>query len=306
MRTSVGKMNHGIEAMWPAIGKAIRVATGEDFAVRKCRAVGGGCINSTYSVEDGTLHFFVKVNRVSGLAMFEAEFDGLREIAATGVIRVPNPVCAGVAEDSAFLVLEAIDFSSGREGRAEDLGRQLAEMHRISASQYGWWRDNTIGSTPQINTSADNWPEFWRDRRLGRQLALAASNGYGGALQRKGECLLARLDGFFAGYAPLPSLLHGDLWGGNYAYAATGEPVVFDPAVYYGDRETDLAMTELFGGFPAVFHAAYGEAFPLDSGYPIRKALYNLYHILNHLNMFGAGYLGQAEGMIEKLLSEAG
>lgn len=294
------------EAMWQAIGKAIRVATGEDFAVRKCRAIGGGCINSTYSVEDGERRFFVKVNRVSGLAMFEAEAEGLREIAGTGVIRVPHPVCAGVAEDSAFLVLEAIDFSSGRKRRAEDLGRQLAEMHRASATQYGWRRDNTIGSTSQVNTPAGNWPEFWRSRRLGRQLALAASNGYGGALQRKGERLLARLDGFFKGYVPLPSLLHGDLWGGNYAFSATGEPVIFDPAVYYGDRETDLAMTELFGGFPAAFHAAYREAFPLDSGYPVRKALYNLYHILNHLNMFGEGYLGQAEGMIEKLLSEAG
>lgn len=291
--------------MWQAIGKAIRVATGEDFAVRKCRAIGGGCINSTYSVEDGALRFFVKVNRASGLAMFEAEADGLREIAGAGVIRVPHPVCAGVAEDSAFLVLEVIDFSSGRRGRAEDLGRRLADMHRVSATQYGWRRDNTIGSTPQVNTPADSWPEFWRCRRIGRQLALAADNGYGGALQRKGERLLARLDGFFAGYAPLPSLLHGDLWGGNYAYAATGEPVIFDPAVYYGDRETDLAMTELFGGFPEAFHAAYREAFPLDSGYPMRKALYNLYHILNHLNMFGEGYLGQAEGTIEKLLSEA-
>lgn len=292
--------------MWQAIGKAIQAATGEDFTARKCRAIGGGCINSTYSVEDGAHRFFVKVNRMSGLAMFEAEADGLREIAGTGVIRVPDPVCTGTAADSAFLVLEYIDFSSGRKGRAEDLGRQLADMHRVSTTQYGWRRDNTIGSTCQINTPAENWPEFWRDRRLGRQLALAASNGYGGALQRKGERLLVRLDGFFTGYAPLPSLLHGDLWGGNYAYAATGEPVIFDPAVYYGDRETDLAMTELFGGFPAAFHAAYREAFPLDSGYPTRKSLYNLYHILNHLNMFGEGYLGQAEGMIEKLLSEAG
>jgi fructosamine-3-kinase len=295
----------GNEAMWQAVGKAIRVATEEDFAVQKCHTIGGGCINSTYSVEDAVRRFFVKINRVSGLAMFEVEADGLREIAATGVIRVPNPVCTGAAADSAFLVLEYIDFSSGRKGRAEDMGRQLADMHRVSASQYGWRRDNMIGSTHQINTPADNWPEFWRDRRLGRQLALAASNGYGGALQRKGERLLARLDGFFSGYAPLPSLLHGDLWGGNYAYAATGEPVIFDPAVYYGDRETDLAMTELFGGFAAAFHAAYREAFPLDSGYPMRKALYNLYHILNHLNMFGEGYLGKAEGTIEKLLSEA-
>ena len=294
------------EAIWQAIGKAIQVATGKDFVVRKWHAIGGGCINSTYSVEDGARRFFVKLNRSSCLAMFEAEADGLREIAATGFIRVPEPVCTGTAVDSAFLVLEYIDLSSGRKMRAEDLGRQLADMHRVSATQFGWRRDNTIGSTPQINTPADNWPEFWRERRLGSQLELAASNGYGGALQLKGESLLARLNVFFAGYTPLPSLLHGDLWGGNYAYSATGEPVVFDPAVYYGDRETDLAMAELFGGFPAAFHAAYREAFPLDSGYPARKALYNLYHILNHLNMFGEGYLGQAEGMIEKLLSDAG
>ncbi|BAN36221.1 fructosamine/Ketosamine-3-kinase [Sulfuricella denitrificans skB26] len=294
------------EAMWQAIGKAIRVATGEEFAVRKCLAIGGGCINSTYIVEDGGRCFFIKLNHASGLVMFEAEADGLREIAATGVIRVPNPVCTGVAADSAFLVLEAVDFSSGSKGRPEDLGRHLADMHRVSATQYGWRRDNTIGSTPQVNTPTDNWPEFWRERRLRRQLVLAASNDYGGALQRKGERLLARLDGLFAGYAPMPSLLHGDLWGGNYAYSAAGEPVIFDPAVYYGDRETDLAMTELFGGFPAAFHAAYRESFPLDCGYPMRKTLYNLYHILNHLNMFGEGYLGQAEGMIEKLLSEAG
>ncbi|MBU1692049.1 MAG: fructosamine kinase family protein [Gammaproteobacteria bacterium] len=292
--------------MWQAIGAAIRVETGEDFAVRKCLAIGGGCINSTYMVEDGARRFFIKLNHASGLTMFEAEADGLREIAGTGVIRVPHPVCAGAAVNSAFLVLEAVDFSAGRKGRPEDLGRQLADMHRVSAAQYGWRRDNTIGSTSQVNTPSDNWPEFWRDQRLGRQLALAASNGYGGALQRKGARLLARLDGLFAGYAPLPSLLHGDLWGGNYAYAAAGEPVIFDPAVYYGDRETDLAMTELFGGFPAAFHAAYCEAFPLDDGYPTRKTLYNLYHILNHLNMFGDGYLGQAERMIEKLLGEAG
>lgn len=292
------------EAEWLAIGKAIQVATGEDFAVRKCRAMGDGCVNSTHLLEGGARRFFVKVNHVSRLSMFEAEADGLREIAEAGVIRVPNPVCAGVAEDSAFLVLEYIDFGSGRKGRAEDLGRRLADMHRVSATQYGWRRDNTIGSTPQINTPADSWPEFWRDRRIGRQLALAASNGYGGALQRKGERLLARLDGFFSGHDPLPSLLHGDLWGGNYAYSATGEPVVFDPAVYYGDRETDLAMTELFGGFPLVFYDAYRDAFPLDEGYRHRKSLYNLYHILNHLNLFGGAYLGRAEGVMEKLLKE--
>lgn len=291
--------------MWKLINKEISAATAEAFSAQTCRAVDGGCINSAWLAEDGARRFFVKINRGSSLRMFEAEAEGLREIAATGVVRVPNPVCTGVALDSAFLVLEFLDFSAGVEGRADELGRRLAAMHRVSGLRYGWRRDNTIGTTPQVNTPADSWPEFWRDRRLGYQFALAARNGYKGALQRQGELLLARLEGFFAGYVPPPSLLHGDLWGGNYAFVRTGEPVIFDPAVYYGDRETDLAMTELFGGFPSAFYEAYREAFPLDEGYRSRKTLYNLYHILNHLNLFGGGYLMQAEGMIAKLLSEA-
>ena len=291
--------------MWKLINKEISAATAEAFSAQTCRAVDGGCINSAWLAEDGARRFFVKINRGSSLRMFEAEAEGLREIAATGVVRVPNPVCTGVALDSAFLVLEFLDFSAGVEGRADELGRRLASMHRVSGLRYGWRRDNTIGTTPQVNTPADSWPEFWRDRRLGYQFALAARNGYKGALQRQGELLLARLEGFFAGYVPPPSLLHGDLWGGNYAFVRTGEPVIFDPAVYYGDRETDLAMTELFGGFPSAFYEAYREAFPLDEGYRSRKTLYNLYHILNHLNLFGGGYLMQAEGMIAKLLSEA-
>lgn len=292
--------------MWKLISKEISAATAEDFSVRAGQPVGGGCINSAWLVEDGARRFFVKSNRASSLPMFEAEAEGLREIAAAGAIRVPNPVCTGVADNSSFLVLEYLDFSAGGEEQAEELGRRLAAMHRASCARHGWRRANTIGATPQINLPTDSWPEFWRDNRLGYQLALAARNGYTGALQRQGELLLARLEGFFAGYTPTPSLLHGDLWGGNYAFAKSGEPVVFDPAVYYGDRETDLAMTELFGGFPAAFQAAYREAYPLDSGYRVRKTLYNLYHILNHLNLFGGGYLGQAEGMIARLLGEAG
>lgn len=293
------------ENLWQLIGDVVRLETGSNFVVRKCRAVMGGCVNSTYLIEDGLHRYFVKVRSATGLSMFEAEVNGLREIMAASVIRVPKPVCVGVVSNAAFLVLEFVDFSSGTKGRAEDFGRQLAEMHRVCAPQYGWWRDNTIGATTQLNTLSGSWVEFWRTQRLGRQLDLAASKGYGGLLQRNGRRLLEKLDGLFTDYIPIPSLLHGDLWGGNYAYALTGEPVIFDPAIYYGDRETDLAMTELFGGFPAEFHAAYHEAFPLDIGYTLRKPLYNLYHVLNHLNMFGGGYLGQAERMLEKLLGKA-
>lgn len=291
--------------IWPYIGRRISAATDEVFLCQGGRRLGGGCINTTYLLEDGERRFILKTNRTSALSMFEAEADGLREIAAADVIRVPEPICSGLAEGVAFLVLEFIDFGSAAKGNAEALGRQLARLHRVTKARYGWHRDNCIGATPQSNTLSLSWPDFWREQRLGFQLELAGRNGYGGEIQRKGEMLLARLNGLLAGHNPAPSLLHGDLWSGNYAFSRTGEPVVFDPAVYYGDRETDLAMTELFGGFPAAFYGAYREAFPLDEGYEVRKKLYNLYHILNHLNLFGGAYLGQAEETIARLLKES-
>jgi fructosamine-3-kinase len=184
------------------------------------------------------------------------------------------------------------------------MGRLLAHLHRTTGPRFGWKRDNTIGSTPQLNAWTDRWVDFLRDQRLGYQLQLAAQQDYGTRLQSKGERLCAGLDAFFSAYQPVPSLLHGDLWGGNAGYLTSGEPVVFDPAVYYGDREADLAMTELFGGFGADFHAAYREAWPLDPGYGTRKTLYNLYHILNHAHLFGGGYVGQAQSMLDRLLAE--
>jgi protein-ribulosamine 3-kinase len=177
-------------------------------------------------------------------------------------------------------------------------------MHRFSSQKFGWIRDNTIGSTPQVNKFSSGWREFWREYRLGYQLQLARANGYTGRLQKQGEQLMERLDQFFPGPPPVPSLLHGDLWAGNYSFDVSGEPVVFDPAVYYGDRETDIAMTELFGGFANSFYAAYREVYPLEPEYETRKTLYNLYHILNHLNLFGGGYVRQAEQMMGRLLAE--
>jgi protein-ribulosamine 3-kinase len=208
-----------------------------------------------------------------------------------------------VAEGRAWLVLEYLPL--GSRGSGADLGRRLAAMHRHTAPSYGWTRDNTIGSTPQDNTRMDDWIGFFRERRLRPQYDLAARHGAPCRVMDKGERLMAGLAGLFGGHRPAASLLHGDLWGGNHGYSA-GEPVIFDPAVYYGDREADLAMTELFGGYPADFYAAYREAWPLDPGYALRKTLYNLYHVLNHYNLFGGGYLGQAEHMTERLLAELG
>lgn len=288
---------------WERIAEHIGQITGEPFHPGRPRNLGGGCINRAFSLSDGHRSFFVKLNDAACLPMFEAEAAGLVELAASGTLRVPRPLGTGAADGQAYLVLEHIAF--GGRGDAALAGRQLAAMHQTRRGRFGWDRDNTIGATPQPNDPTADWVDFWRRQRLGFQLSLAARNGYGGRLQIQGEKLLAGLTGLLD-HNPEPSLLHGDLWGGNLGYDDQGAPVVFDPAVYFGDREADLAMTELFGGFPDRFYAAYREAWPVEAGYRIRKHLYNLYHVLNHLNLFGGGYLGQAQGLTDRLLGELG
>lgn len=289
-------------ALWETIADTISQASGQSFRLEREHAVGGGCINSTYRIEGHGQRYFVKLNDANRLDMFEAEADGLRELREAEAIRVPAPLCTGVAGSQSFIVLENIDL--GGRGDMRAFARQLAELHRHQQARFGWYRDNTIGSTHQPNDEQANWVEFWREQRLGYQLELATRRGGGSKLRRLGDELLAELPAFFESYLPVPSLLHGDLWSGNYAMAQSGEAVIFDPAVYYGDREADIAMTELFGGFGRDFYEAYNEAWPLDAGYSVRKSFYNLYHILNHCNMFGGGYCGQAERMMGQLLSE--
>ncbi len=287
---------------WPSIGAQIQAATGRKFSASSVHSISGGCINAAYKFGDRDRCYFVKLNRPERVAMFAAEAQGLRELSAA--VRVPAPVCWGRTQHASYLVLEYLELQSLDGNGCAKLGSQLAQMHRTVRPYYGWDTDNTIGSTAQINTHSDNWIYFWRTHRLGYQLLLAAHNGYGGDLQRLGERVLADMNGFFTSYTPTAALLHGDLWGGNSAMDTSGAPVLFDPAVYYGDRETDLAMTELFGGFSASLYAAYRESYALDSGYRVRKDLYNLYHLLNHLNLFGASYLAQAESVLARLLSE--
>ncbi len=293
-------------SIWTSVSEHISAAKNEPFELVAQRSVGGGCINSAYVLEGGERRYFVKTNRASALEMFQAEAEGLAELARAHAVRVPQPVCAGLTGDSAYLVMEHIPLGGNQGKAAERFGRELAALHRTTADTFGWHRNNTIGSTPQINSVTRDWPEFWRIRRIGYQLSVAAGNGYGGRLQRQGERLLADMGAFFSDYRPEPSLLHGDLWSGNHAVDDRGNPVMFDPATYYGDRETDLAMTELFGGFTPAFYQAYRESWSLDPGYTVRRMLYNLYHVLNHLNLFGGGYRAQAEHMTEALLSEIG
>lgn len=283
-----------------AITRDIEAATGMAFRPAGETPAAGGSINRVSVLEGGGQRYFVKLNDAHRLAMFEAEAEGLAEMGATGTVRVPTPICRGTADDRAYLVLEYLELETATDSHAERLGRELADLHRHRAERFGWHRDNTLGTTPQPNGWHGDWIGFLRDKRLGHQFRLLADP----ALSDMWATLSPKLPAFFYGYDPQPSLIHGDLWGGNWSGLPGGEPVIFDPATYYGDREMELAMTELFGGFPDRFYTAYREAWPLDVGYGRRKPLYLLYHVLNHANLFGGGYAGQARRLLSHLIDE--
>ncbi|HSM81054.1 MAG TPA: fructosamine kinase family protein [Nodosilinea sp.] len=286
--------------MWTAIAQHISAQTGTAFAVEARQSVGGGCINQAYRLSDERQTFFLKLNQAPQVAMFEAEALGLRDLYNSQTIRVPRPICWGTADGMAYLAMEWLDLGSGGGDAWGRMGTALAAMHRVTtASGFGWHQDNTIGATPQPNPWTATWLEFYREHRLRHQFRLAGRRG--GRFPRQHELLMALPD-LLADHTPAPALVHGDLWSGNAAVTTSGEPVILDPATYYGDREVDIAMTELFGRFPEAFYAAYHAAYPLDSGYGSRKTLYNLYHILNHFTLFGGSYEAQANRMIDQLL----
>lgn len=287
--------------MWNKIAQDITQATGTEFAIATTSSVSGGCINQGYKVSSQDVAYFVKLNDASQVEMFAAEALGLKQMHATKTITVPQPICWGTAANSSYIVLQWLDLVSGNNQGWGEMGRQLGAMHRAGTSQnFGWERNNTIGSTPQINTWNDSWADFFAQQRIGYQLKLAKRRG--GSFpdrDRVVDAVRVRL----ADRQPTASLVHGDLWSGNAAITTNGSPVILDPATYYGDRETDIAMTELFGGFPTAFYNGYNEAWQLDSGYGQRKSIYNLYHVLNHFNLFGGGYANQAKRMIDSIIS---
>ena len=289
-------------APWKEIEQAISEATNDRFKITSQSSIGGGCINSAYRVSDDKRDYFVKINSADHGEMFAAEADGLNEIANSKSVRVPLPIHTGSADGYTWIVMGLLPL--GGSGDMALFGEQLAAMHQTHASQFGWYRDNTIGSTPQPNQNESDWVSFLQKHRYGYQIDLAQRKGASRRLVDGGRELIENMNHFFNGYSPAPSLLHGDLWSGNYAFTRDGDTVIFDPAVYYGDREADIAMTELFGAFGGRFYQGYESVLPLDSGYSVRKTLYNLYHIINHFNMFGGGYESQATGMIERLHSE--
>lgn len=264
----------------------------------------GGSINRSYvvTIRSGA-RYFLKINESSAREMFAAESEGLAALKAAEAVRVPVIVACGAAAGTAFLLMEFLDMGGRADAAGARLGRLLARQHSKTADAFGWHRNNTIGSTPQVNAWDEDWVRFFGEQRLGYQLDLACKN-YAGEIRDRGDALLEKLPHLFDGYCPEPSLLHGDLWGGNWGVTRGGEPVIFDPAVYYGDREADIAMTHLFGGFGTEFYAAYDAAWPLEAGFEIRRDLYNLYHILNHLNLFGDSYLRQAGNLIDRLMAQ--
>jgi fructosamine-3-kinase len=277
-----------------------------DILATPAQPVGGGCSNECFRYGTAMGPVFVKVANENSIDMLIAESVGLHELRVAGAVRVPQVLGIGVAEGHALLALEWIELVRATPSSDAKLGEQLATQHRVTKPLYGFKRNNFIGRSAQSNLWSRDWVNFWRERRLEAQLLLAESNGVDEQFIERTTVLMALMDGFFTSYIPVASLLHGDLWGGNYAADSSGVPVIFDPAVYFGDRECDLAMTRLFGGFSEEFYTAYHSAWPLDEGWQQRVELYNLYHVLNHHNLFGGSYLAQAEAMVGKLLAELG
>ena len=296
-------MQHMQRRMMPVLGRELIAQLGSDCAAGPESTVCAGGNQRCYRWRCGSGWLFVKTVSVVCNDRLVGEAAGLTALAEAGALRVPQVRAQGIAADEAFLALEWIDAAAATVDSERRLGEGLAAQHRVTVDQFGWNQDNHIGPTPQGNGWLADWTDFWRERRLRPQLELAVRRGHGRLLEAPGERLLEALDALLGGHRPQPSLLHGDLWGGNWCATAGGEPVIFDPAVYYGDRETDLAMTRLFGGFGRRFYEAYQGSAPLPAGHAERVELYNVYHVLNHANLFGGDYAQQAHAAIRRLLT---
>jgi protein-ribulosamine 3-kinase len=262
----------------------------------------GGCINNGGKVVVGGKDFFVKWNDRSRYpGMFQAEAKGLHILGASETLRIPEVIHVGEEGSFQYLLLEYIDDGRRSPDFWESFGRGLAKMHKHSAPRFGLDHNNFIGSLPQDNRESDSWIEFFIERRLRSQLAIALqNNGLNKSAASDFDKLFAKLNSLLPDERP--SLLHGDLWGGNLMIADNGEACLIDPAVYYGHREVDLAMTQLFGGFDSVFFESYNEEFPLLPGYRERLDLYNLYPLLVHVNLFGGGYAAQVMSVLRRFL----
>jgi len=293
-----------------SLNEAIKALYGSEEEIKERRPVSGGDINRAYllSLSDGS-ELFMKANSRKNLDFFRAEVLGLAALKETGTLKIPEVKALGTDGDSAFLLMEAVNSGIRKRGFFEEFGIELAAMHMaasdsfVHGGRYGFTQDNYIGAGYQKNTAKDKWIDFFRECRLEPQLERASDYFDQGDRKRQLR-FLDRLDSFL--YEPeRPALLHGDLWGGNYMCGSDGEPVLIDPAVYVGCNEADIAMTELFGGYDRAFYSSYWKSYKYAvPGYEDRRDIYNLYHLLNHLNLFGASYLSSVRGIIGRYEKE--
>ncbi len=258
--------------------------------------------NQTFTLRGNKRKYFLKVNHVSCENMFRAEADGLSYLSALSGFKIPEVIACGVFLNNSFILMECL--SLGYSGNIRDFAQLLASLHTCSEKAFGFSDNNFIGLTPQLNHWSESWIDFFVQNRLEFQLKNLKSADSSSILTEKGQLLIDRVADFFISYKPVPALIHGDLWDGNYSFDPAGTPLIYDPACYYADHEAELAMLELFGNPGKAFWQAYQELHPIDIGYSQRRDLYNLYHILNHANLFGGSYYAQAERMIDQLLNQ--
>lgn len=293
-----------------SLAEAITILFGENLRIVSKRPVHGGDINESYclSLSDGSA-LFMKCNAIKNLSFFEAEASGLEALRKADVIGVPKVLAIGTdkKQGMSFLLMEYLESGAKLTRYWEIFGRELAALHRADCAEfaeanqgrsYGFTQDNYIGASPQINTPKENWITFFRECRLLPQFRMV-ERYFDSKIRRQCTKLVDHLDSYLT-EPTFPSLIHGDLWSGNAICGPNGKAWILDPAVYVGHYEAELAMTELFGGNPDSFYQAYNEVIPIDSGYRDRRDLYNLYHMLNHLNLFGATYLGSVQRIMNR------
>lgn len=287
--------------MWQTLIQQLSDTLMFEFNPVEKEKVSGGDISDCYMISDDEQRYFVKVNTRDFLAKFEIEGENLRSLRETSTVQVPELVMIGTSKNHAFIVLNYLPTKPlDNATNSYEFGVQLAKLHQWGEQkEYGFDADNYIGSTLQPNPWDKKWGRFFAEQRIGWQLQLLREKGI--ELFNISE-LVDVVQSRLANHSPRPSLLHGDLWHGNVANSVFG-PICYDPACYWGDRECDIAMTELFEGFQPEFYQGYESILPLSLDYVERKNIYNLYHVLNHYNQFGGHYLVEAESLIKKILS---
>ena len=285
--------------MWHFISDEIAKNIEREFICDDIREITSGQTHKAFKITDGRLRFFVKTNESVQLVNFKAESEGLEHLQKTQLFKIPKVICSGTVSDKAFLVLEFLTLVPGNHDNWYHFGQALANQHQNhTQNMFGWQEDNFVGLSPQANQWHKKWNTFFSEQRIGIMLQLLAEKGH--KLTNNIDQVVESVNHLLVGHNPVASMLHGDLWSGNTGFHKD-KPVLFDPAFYYGDRETDIAMTELFTRLPNEFYQGYQDIWPLNEAYEFRKPIYQLYHVLNHALLFGGSYLDSARSTLKNM-----